>query len=180
MATIPVYTTFTAGSVLTAAQLNTQIVTAGAFFLQRPMCSVTNAAGLAGVATGVSTLVPFDTESEDNDSMHSTVTNNSRIIFQTLGWWAITPFSGWASSATGSRALDIRLNAAGASGGGTKLTGFSVQGAAASDTFQLSLAWRYRALNIGDYFEMFITQNSGGALSSGGSTNGCFALWETV
>lgn len=181
MATIPVYTTFTAGAILTAAQLNTQIVASGGFLINRPLCSVSNAAGIASAASGTSTLIPFDVENEDTDNMHSTVTNPSRVIFQTLGLWALNPFSGWPSNATGSRVVDLRLNAAGSSAGGTKIAGGSAQGHLLSDNIQVSYTWRYRAQNIGDYTEMFITQNSGGALAvTGSGVNGLFALWQAV
>lgn len=179
MATIPVYTTFVAGTILTAAQLNTQVVAAGGFLLGPPECSVFNAAGVVTVS-GTSIVVPFDNELEDTDNMHSTSVNPSRIIFQTLGWYALTPFSGFPSNATGARQLQLRLNAAGAIGAGTKLMGCSSQAHLNSEQVTNSVAWRYRAVNIGDYFEMFITQFTTTGQTTGAGTNGCFVKWESI
>lgn len=185
MATIPVYTTFTAGTILTAAQLNTQVVTAGNFWLARPYCDVENTTG-PNLATGVALLLPWDTENEDNDAMHSTVSNSSRVIFQTLGAFRIhyyvrvgVPGTVWTSGVQ----INLRLNAAGASGGGSSLstTTYNPTDSHGSSNTQVERVVMYRALNVGDYYEVFVTGSFTGAapgIQTGNRVSGTTAMWE--
>lgn len=179
--TIPTFTTFVAGTVVTAAQLNTQIVNAGNFFLAPPACWVYNNAGVS-LTSGTSTLIPFDTENIDNDAMHSTVTNPSRIIFNTLGTWELhfharVPAGGTIGAAQTGNA---RLNSGGASGGGSSVSTFAVPrgGATSLATFNDRTFW-YQPANVGDYFEFFVTQASGGTLTTdnGGNVTGAEFRW---
>lgn len=181
MATIPTYVTFTAGAILTAGQLNAQLVNAGNFYLSRPYCNAYNLATFSP-ASGTATLAPLDTEIEDNDNMHSTVSNTSRMICQTPGLFAIRAATEWASNATGERRATLRLNSAGSPSGGTFI--LSRDGAAVA-TIGGAMVFpeiniTYRMVNIGDYLELFVQQNSGGALVCGGVQYGTYLsmLWE--
>lgn len=181
IATVPVYTTWVAATIVTAAQLNGQIRDAGNFWLVRPYCNVYNNAGLA-TTSGTLTLVPFDTELDDTDSMHSTVTNSSRIIAQTIGVYRLALSVDWPNNATGERRIMLRLNSGGSSGGGTFICIRDTAATNFAGTWtgpELNIP--YRTANIGDYWEMFIQQNSGGALTSpGGSYALTFtAMWES-
>lgn len=178
---IPSYVTWVAGTVVTAAALNSQVRDAGNFNIGRPYCSVYNNAGLA-TATGVSILLPFDSEVEDNDNMHSTVTNPSRITFNTAGVYMILPRLSLPSSANGGRQINLRLNAAGNVAGGTSLIIMQgQQGSSGIAAFGIpAQAWLYRAANVGDYIEMNIQQTSGGAqtTTTGQWNTAIQALWE--
>lgn len=180
IATIPVYITFVAGTVLPAATLNSQIRDAGNFQLAKPYCNAYNSAGVA-CTTNVLTLVPLDTELEDNDNMHSTGTNPSRIIFQTTGLFDIDAAADWPSNATGNRQLTLRLNSGGTSGGGTFIAQRdATPNASGATSVYPVLSIKYRAVNVGDYVELFIRQVSGGSLTAPGGINALFvsALWQ--
>lgn len=183
MATIPVYRTWTAGEIVTAAEMNSNIRDAGNFWLTRPYCYIYNNAGLP-VVSGTSTLVPWDSEIEDNDGMHSTGTNPSRLIFQTTGVYLIMPALSWpaaspAASANG-RNVMLRLNSGGSSGGGSLLISVGAAISSQSGSNTPTFAWTYRAANIGDYIETFAVQNSGGTISTVGASGSTHisALWE--
>lgn len=181
MASIPVYQTWVAGTVVSAAQLASNIQAPGNFFLARPYVNVYNAAGVVAGTSGTGVLVPFDTELEDNDNMHAVGTNPSRVICQTPGMFKLAGASDWPSNATGTRRIDLRLNSGGSMGGGTFLALRSATPNAATGTAVLpEINMPYRFVNIGDYIEMFLTQTSGGSLTSPGGVNALYlsALWE--
>lgn len=109
MATIPVYRTWVAGEIVTAAFMNTNIRDSGNFLLSWPVFEGRQALAQA-VANGASVPILLDTEDIDTDNGHSTVTNTSRYVAQTTGryqlsggvafqfvaggrrscWWAVT------------------------------------------------------------------------------------------
>lgn len=62
------------------------------------------------IATGVTTVLSFNSERYDTDSMHSTVTNTSRITFTTAGVYVVTGGIEWDTNSDGRRAISIRLN----------------------------------------------------------------------
>lgn len=56
------------------------------------------------------TVVTFDAERYDTDTMHSTVTNTSRITFNTSGIYIVTFLCAFAGNVTGDRQALIRAN----------------------------------------------------------------------
>lgn len=181
MATIPTYITWVAGTVVTAAQMNANIRDAGNFQQARPYCNVFNNAGVTCSTSGTYFLVPWDTETEDNDSMHNNAVNPSRITFNTTGVYHITNCSSWASNATGYRGQQLRLNSGGSSAGGTQLQfAFVPSIGATAWNGGPRMSWYYRAANIGDYLELFVDQTSGGSLATiGGAVATNFqCMWE--
>ena len=154
--------TWTAGSVLTASDLNAELRDPLITLLSTPRVAVSNSTGHSHTS-GTSLLLTWDTEAYDTDNLHSTSTNTSRITATTAGLYQITARQAFAANATGIRSLDVRKNAAGSSSGGTRIGYDSqtpVSGAVTSvcvicDVF----------LNAGDYLEAFGFQSSGGALS---------------
>lgn len=157
-------TTWVDGTVVTAAQLNAQLRDLGNFLLDKPLCLVYNNAGVV-TTTGTAALIPWDTEVEDDDGMHSTVSNTSRIVCQTPGVYSLWNSVRWPSNATGIRTINLRLNAAGASGGGTSLYTGNWPPTNGGITFtERTILFRYA--NIGDYTELFGTQTSGGGLTT--------------
>lgn len=179
---IPTYRTWVAAEIVTALEMNSNIRDGGNFALGKPYCSVYNNAGVS-CTTNIYTLVPFDTEVEDNDSMHSTGTNPSRMIFQTPGVFDIDAATDWPSSATGNRQLQIRLNSAGSASGGTFLAQRdATPNASGGTSVYPTLGMKYRAVNIGDYLEMFIKQVTGGTVTSPGGPNALFlsVMYEIV
>lgn len=171
VATIPTYRTWVAGEIVTAAEMNSNVRDAGNFWLGVPTCNIYNNTGVSCVS-GTATLIPFDSESEDNDGMHSTTTNPSRVIANTPGLYDIRVALRWlGATATSTRSLNMRLNAAGSSAGGTSITtkteaANSTATAGASNAHFQERSFHYRFVNVGDYLELFGTQTTGGALST--------------
>ena len=106
-----------------------------------------------------STLVTFDTEVFDTDTMHNNVTNNSRLTVTTAGKYLVWFTIGFAANATGLRLIDLSKNGVLAAPplflSGTELAG-------ASSYFSGSVLINLVAT---DYVEIFARQDSGGALN---------------
>lgn len=171
MAAIPVYRTWVSGEVVTAAEMNANIRDAGNFQLAKPYVDV-DASGNTTLGAGTAVLISFDTENEDNDSMHSTSTNPSRIIAQTAGLFTMHWFYR-VTSVSGTQTLNLRLNAAGSSTGGSSLTTTTYSG-----NNQIERVLRYRFQNVGDYVEMFATSTGANTASGGNRVTGATLLWE--
>lgn len=129
-----------------------------------PSVRAYNNAGVAP-ANGVLTLVPLQAESTGMKTvaaMHSTVTNNSRIIASVNGVYHVMAGISYGANVTGRRVLQIRKNAAGVNSGGTQLHSLNLPSAATSGaSFSFS---DDVSLNASDYIEMFGLQLSGGAV----------------
>lgn len=108
------------------------------------------------IATGVATALAFNSERWDSDIIHDNVTNNSRLTAKTKGLYQIELSMEWASNATGQRQVFIQAN------GTTPIATLRMDAAAASTT-QMSISTQYR-LNVNDFVEAFVFQNSGGNL----------------
>lgn len=72
-------------------------------------CRVYNDANLS-IAYNTHTSLTFNQERYDTDSMHSTVSNTSRITFTTAGKYVVTGHAYFASNSTGARVIRILLN----------------------------------------------------------------------
>lgn len=181
MATIPTPVGVTDGVVAHDTTLNVGLLNIPTFLYARPYCQLWMNATVS-LTSGTLVLIPWDTEAEDNDNMHSTITNPSRIICQTPGLYTITVSAGITSSATGGRFIMLRLNSAGSSGGGTQIATLAVPATAAGGAnINGQVTLKYRFVNVGDYIEIFFEQNSAGTLTTVGgaqySTN-VTAIWE--
>jgi len=134
------------------------------FILSPPRCLVYQTAITTMGTSGTAALALFDTELYDTDTMHSTSTNTGRLTSNATGLYHVQAHIGFAANATGYRLLNIRKNAAGASGGGTSV---AVARIAASPTLatQAYVAVDVQ-LNSTDYVELFVTQTSGGSLDT--------------
>jgi hypothetical protein len=181
MATVPATQTWLAGEKVTAAKFIAATKTPLDFLLNPPRCGVAYKAGdISGdtIATSTATLVPFGTEGWDTDSMHSTSTNPSRVIFNTVGLYQVSAFARFAPSATGYRMLNVRLNAGGNSGNGSTLTTFA-QPAAPTTSTSISRTFDLNVTSAGDYIELFLTQSSGATLGveTGERVTGFHVRW---
>jgi hypothetical protein len=115
------------------------------------------------VANNTFTAVNLDTEDSDTHNGHSTVTNTGRYTAQIAGWYRILGRTGWASNATGWRALDIYH---GPGAGDTAVLGCADWKPCASSTFAFSLqAMCDLHMAVNDYVYMAAFQTSGGALN---------------
>jgi hypothetical protein len=78
------------------------------FLIDPPATSVTHSAQETTVHNTIKTLAA-DTENFDNNAMHSTVTNNSRITIQTAGRYIFGASISWVASAVGPNAHLVRF-----------------------------------------------------------------------
>lgn len=108
------------------------------------------------IATATVTALAFDSERFDNDSIHDVTTNNSRLTCKTAGKYLISGSVTFASNATGFREVYIRIN------GGVSIALVNSPAISGAST-RLHVSTLY-ALSVGDYVELLVYQDSGGAL----------------
>lgn len=143
------------GEVLTAAnQLKYASKASG-----KPLVSCTKS-GSQSIATATATAVTWDTEAFDTDGIHDTVTNNSRFTVVTAGYYSVYAQVEWGGSATGVRDIFVRVNGVATD----YLRKHEGTAPASNQTEQTSGIIPVR-LGVGDYFEFYVNQTSGGALS---------------
>lgn len=168
MGTIPTRAAFVPGAVLTATQLN-ELNAVDAFWARTPRCSAWPTTALS-VPNNAYTVVPFDAEVYDDvqagdTPSHDLTTNNSRLVFRTAGKYEIAGQGQLFSNATGYRAAQVRLNAAGNPAAGTLVT-VNQTGAVSGVGTSVGLTPVEIAVTVGDYIELFLIQTSGGALNT--------------
>ena len=148
-------------TVVTATTITTawgnSVKAATDFLANPPACRVYNTASQS-IANGSHIMLTFDSERYDTDTMHSTVTNTSRVTMTTAGVYIVTGHAVFAANATGTRQLTLRIN-------GTTfiaITSFPNRGV---NTVEMSIAavYKFAATN---YVELGMFQDSGGALNS--------------
>ncbi|MFI8237608.1 hypothetical protein ACIF83_10205 [Streptomyces sp. NPDC085866] len=162
MATVPSTQSFVAGEKVTASKLNASSKTVLDFLMNPPRVNA-YLGGTLQPASGTSTLVTFDSEAWDTDSMHSTSSNTSRITINTSGQYLVSFYARFPSNATGYRQANLRQNSAGAANGGSSLSTVSVAAANGAATF-VGRTFELTCV-AGDHYELFVTQNSGSTLT---------------
>jgi hypothetical protein len=110
------------------------------------------------IANNATAALAFNSERNDTDTIHDTVTNNSRLICKTAGIYQITGQATFAANATGIREVGIRLN------GSTFLADSNKNNVGASIDARLSVTTIYN-LAVNDYVELIVFQNSGASLN---------------
>lgn len=125
------------------------------FLIDPPACSVYHNT-TQSVSNDTITAMSANSENYDNNSMHSTSSNTSRVTIQTAGRYQFTGTLKFAANATGNRYLQFRKN------GSTIYSGLG--GINSGAEIQLS-ATRSLVLSVGDYIEVMGYQNSGGSLA---------------
>lgn len=162
MGTVPATQNWTSGETVTASKLVAATKTPLDFLMNPPRVSAYNTTGIVA-ASGTPTLVTFDTEAWDTDSMHSTTTNTSRILINTSGQYLIHMYARFPNNATGYRQINLRINSGGTSGGGNSVQ--TVPMAAASGQTTMVVRTMELTCAAGDYYEMFVQQGSGSSLT---------------
>ena len=111
-----------------------------------PACRLTRTVITQSFTNNTLTAITFDNEAFDTDSMHSTISNTSRITINTPGVYAFNAALNGVSSAATQILIQFRKN-------GSQV-GFyhNVGETAAADAATNSLIWEAVA---GDYFEAF-------------------------
>lgn len=115
------------------------------------------------IATGGDVALTFDTERYDTNGLHSVAANTSRLTAKRAGVYLISAHILWASGTNAPRALTIYLN------GATPIA--QVYDQMTTATFIAhSIATLYH-LNVNDYVEAMVHQNTGAALKVVASAN---------
>lgn len=116
------------------------------------------------LATTTNTALAFNQERYDNDTIHDTAINNSRLTCNTAGKYLIWGIATFAGNVVGRRVLSIELN-----GSGTLLSyvgrwngGGGLMGCLVMCEYDLIVT---------DYVELIAFQDSGGALNVNASGN---------
>ncbi|RCG19123.1 hypothetical protein DQ384_38245 [Sphaerisporangium album] len=156
MATVPAPRTWVVGEVVTAAKMN-ELRDALNFMLSPPLFILGHSVAQATPNSANYNLL-FDTEVVDRDNGHSTVTNTSRYVSQTAGYYALSANVPWVTNGTGVRQVFFLIN-------GTTLAGWVSLQAGASGSMGLSLSRRIY-LAVADFVEVQTFQSSGAALNT--------------
>jgi len=109
------------------------------------------------------TALNFNSERWDNNSIHDTSTNNSRLTLNRVGLWAVFANVGFAFHATGSRSIQIQMN-----GNIADRYGAGLVAAASAGSVEtiISVYTEIRAAAVTDYVELLAFQDSGGSLNT--------------
>lgn len=126
------------------------------FLANPPACRATRSAAKS-IANAAETFIDFDAETYDTDSMHSTVTNNTRITINTAGLYLVTFTGQLAAAATYDRIRTfIRLN------GATNIGGSQAAKTTGSLAPELDTAFVYKFAAT-NYIEVDVFQDGTGA-----------------
>lgn len=106
------------------------------------------------------TAITFDTEVRDDNAYADLVTNSDRLVARAAGWYAVTGWVSFPPSGTGFRNLWIYKNGL---PNADRYGWVVAPGSAANSTRLQTSALVYLA--AGDYVQMAVVQDSGGALS---------------
>lgn len=158
MATVPTPFDATSGQKLTASQWDSQVRDPLLWLLtNRPRCHVFDGVGVTAVNNS-DTLLTFSAETYDNDTMHSTSSNTSRIVFNTAGLYEFKVGIQLPSGSTYTTTnITGKLNANGVFAGGTGVVAFL--GTGNPRFVQANFLYNVAA---NDYMEFWINQISGG------------------
>lgn len=102
-------------------------------------------------------ILAYNAEQFDDDDMHDTVTNNSRLTATVAGRYIINTQIRWANNSAGYRIVDILLN-------GTTLIARKQMSPNTAAATIATIATIYD-LAVNDYVETRVFQNSGGNLN---------------
>ena len=124
------------------------------------------------LADATNTAIPWTSEVEDPENLHSNTVNNTRITVPT-GVSRVRPVGTvtFASNSTGLRQIQFVLNGSSVEGIGTTSIG-----ANASGTTTINISGYPISVSPGDYVECKAYQNSGGSLNIVSGTSTWFGL----
>lgn len=127
------------------------------FLIDPPSCSVFHSTTI-NATSGTITTLSADSETFDNNAMHSTVTNNSRVTAQTAGRYHVTILCEFGISSAGYRQIFLRKN------GSTDIAGVRLQPLTDSVASAYSVSQTI-VLAATDYIEVRVLQTSGSTLT---------------
>lgn len=142
----------------------------------KPSCKVYNSAAQS-IANNTNTALTFNSEYWDNGGMHSTAVNTSRITIPASsgGKYWIGGNAEFVANATGTRWIGLQLN------GSSFIARKQIPSNSGSYDTGLFVA-TMQSLSAGDYVELIVYQNSGGALNVTNATvaQHFWAMWMSV
>lgn len=115
------------------------------------------------IGTASATVLAFNSERFDTDTIHDNATNNSRLTCKTAGKYLITGTIEWPVAATGTRGAYLRVN------GGT-FVGIAQHPPSNTgvDVVIVTTLWE---MAVNDYVELLAFQSSGGNLNVNASAS---------
>lgn len=161
MATVPLPHQFAVGEAVTSTNINTYY--SGILFLENPPLFKATTTVSVSIPNNAFTPMTWNNNVVDTYNGHSTVTNPSRYVAQVAGWYHVTGAIQWANNTTGIRDVIFSVNGTlvgEAFNGGW--TGWNGSGLSCG----LTGAPGPLFLNVNDYVELQVFQNSGGALNA--------------
>jgi hypothetical protein len=162
-------TSITTGQLLTASLMNTDWGGNITFLANPPACRVRRTS-TQSINTVTDTAIGFDAERYDTDTMHDTVTNNTRITMTTAGLYAVGGHLEYDSSTAGTmRAIHVRVN-------GTSVIGSQYIPPIANGRLSVSTTWKFAAT---DYIEIVTFHDAGSArtISTATYSAEAYATW---
>jgi hypothetical protein len=155
--TVP--TTQVDGTVIGAADWNTDLVDNIKFLADPPRCSAYRSSSLS-IADATETIVTLNAEHWDTDSMHSTSVDTGRLTASTAGIYLVRFRAFFSNASGGYRQARIYLN-----GVGVTLEDEATNDSPSATTQTALLCEKEIALGVGDYIECSVYQNRGSALN---------------
>ena len=147
--------TKTDGDGFSAAEFNQNVRDNVEFLYEPPRCLLNHNLDQS-IANNTITALSFNQEIADNDSMHSLLSNTSRVTVNTAGVYALTASVQFAGNTSGVRTVSIVMN-----GSDTLVTQDAEN--LGVNPIKLNVATLYY-LDVNDYVEVRVRQDSGGAL----------------
>lgn len=123
-----------------------------------PACKIYHNANQS-IANSVATGLQFNSEVFKTDNMHSTSSDISRITINTAGVYQIIANVGFDANSTGYRIVQFRAN------GATLIPGVIANAISSPGIGTNIAAVTLYKFNAGDFFEVFVQQNSGSDLN---------------
>lgn len=175
MATVPLPHQFTVGEVVTADNINTYY--SGITFLENPPLCVAYANAVQSIPNNTWTSLLFGANKVDTYNGHSVTTNTSRYVAQVAGWYIVSGVAVLGSSGT-NVASRLAVN------GTVVLATANTGGALAAASLATAACDLPVFLNVNDYVEVQMYQNSGGAVNTSATgvdfTSSMSVLWVHV
>jgi len=175
---VPSQGTVAVGDKITASLWNSDVRDGVDFLLSPPTCKVYKTANQSIPDSAYSCLT-WNAELFDTDTMHSNTSSNSRVTFTTAGIYQVTLTCLWANNAVGFRYHTIEKNGTTTYNSGTNIIEPFVIGALGATHAGANINF-LSPFNAGDYIQVFVYQNSGGAVNLAGVSDAhssLSALW---
>jgi hypothetical protein len=148
----------------TSTEMNTFVRDPINFLLSPPIAALRQTV-LQTITTATMTACLFDEEIIDSVDGHSTTVNTSRYTAVYAGWYQVAGGTGYAANVTNRRANRFAVNGTLVNGSGVYLP------TTATSTCETPSRAFFVFLNVGDYVEFYIYQDSGGNLNTAVTTD---------